>query len=130
MSIGALDHVNIRTRRFTETLHFYASILGFEDGPRPNFRLPGAWLYSEGRVVLHLVDIRGIDEPQKSPGTGAIDHVAFTGRDFPKMKQRLTDTGVAFETREDPDRTIWQIFVYDPNGIMIELNYDMANHDR
>jgi hypothetical protein len=26
-----------------------------------------------------------------------------------------------------PGVTVWQIFVTDPNGVMLELNYDMAS---
>jgi hypothetical protein len=42
------------------------------------------------------------------------------------MKQHLQSKGFAFESREVPGGDIWQIFVRDPNGVMIELNYDVA----
>jgi hypothetical protein len=31
-----------------------------------------------------------------------------------------------FEARQVPGGELWQIFVNDPNGVMIELNYESA----
>jgi hypothetical protein len=43
------------------------------------------------------------------------------------MKEHLTRANAGFETREIPSREFWQIFVRDPNGVMIELNYRVAD---
>jgi catechol 2,3-dioxygenase-like lactoylglutathione lyase family enzyme len=125
MSVGMLDHFNIRTRQLDATVRFYQDILGLENGDRPNFSFPGAWMYSEGRPVVHLVDISPTDEPQK-PDSGVVHHVAFASRDFNGMKARLQSKGMAFDTRQVPGGELWQIFVRDPNGVMIELNYEAA----
>jgi catechol 2,3-dioxygenase-like lactoylglutathione lyase family enzyme len=125
MSVGMLDHFNIRTRRLDDTVRFYEDILGLQNGDRPNFSFPGAWMYSEGRPVVHLVDISPTSEPQK-PDSGVVHHVAFASRDFNGMKQRLQSKGMAFDTRQVPGGELWQIFVRDPNGVMIELNYEAA----
>ena len=87
MSVGVLDHFNIRTRKLDETVRFYQDILGLEKGARPNFAFPGAWMYSEGKPVVHLVDISKTDEPQK-PDSGVVHHVAFASQGFAGMKQR------------------------------------------
>jgi catechol 2,3-dioxygenase-like lactoylglutathione lyase family enzyme len=125
MSVGVLDHFNIRTRDLKATVGFYQDILGLESGARPNFAFPGAWMYSEGRAVVHLVDISPTDEAQK-PDSGVVHHVAFISRDFAGMKKRLTAKGVEFEARQVPGGELWQIFIRDPNGVMIELNYEAA----
>jgi catechol 2,3-dioxygenase-like lactoylglutathione lyase family enzyme len=125
MSVGVLDHFNIRTRDLNGTVRFYQDILGLENGARPNFAFPGAWLYSEGRAVVHLVDISPTDEPQK-PDSGVVHHVAFISRDFAGMQKRLQTKGVEFEARQVPGGALWQIFIRDPNGVMIELNYEAA----
>jgi catechol 2,3-dioxygenase-like lactoylglutathione lyase family enzyme len=125
MSVGMLDHFNIRTRQLDDTVRFYEDILGLQNGDRPNFNFPGAWMYSEGRPVVHLVDISPTSEPQK-PDSGVVHHVAFASRDFNGMKQRLQSKGMAFDTRQVPGGELWQIFVRDPNGVMIELNYEAA----
>ena len=125
VSVGVLDHFNIRTRKLAETVRFYEDVLGLEKGPRPNFAFPGAWMYSEGKPVVHLVDISVTDEAQK-PDSGVVHHVAFISRGFDGMRQRLNSKGMKFDSRQVPGGDLWQIFVHDPNGVMIELNYEAA----
>lgn len=125
VSVGVLDHFNIRTRNLAETVRFYEDVLGLENGARPNFAFPGAWMYSEGRPVVHLVDISPTSEAQK-PDSGVVHHVAFVSRGFAGMKARLAEKGMPFEARQVPGGELWQIFVRDPNGVMIELNYEAA----
>src|SRR3954452_14530992 len=121
VSIGVLDHFNIRTRKLAETVRFYEDVLGLEKGARPNFAFPGAWLYSEGKPVVHLVDILATDEQQK-PDSGVVHHVAFASSGFGGVEQRLDSKSMAFEARQVPGGELWQIFVKDPNGVTIELN--------
>ena len=128
MSVGVLDHFNIRTRDLESTVHFYQDVMGLEKGPRPNFAFPGAWMYSEGKAVVHIVDISKTDEPQK-PDSGVVHHVAFVSRGFDGMKQRLSSKGMPFDARQVPGGELWQIFVNDPNGVMIELNYEAAREN-
>src|SRR5579862_5649016 len=126
MSVGVLDHFNIRTRKLAETVRFYEDVLGLENGDRPNFAFPGAWMYSEGKAVVHLVDISPTEEAQK-PDSGVVHHVAFMSRGFKAMEAHLQSTGVPFRTVQVPGGELWQIFVRDPNGVMVELNYTAAN---
>lgn len=128
MSVGVLDHFNIRTRKLADTVRFYEDILGLEKGARPNFAFPGAWMYSEGKAVVHLVDISSTDEAQK-PDSGVVHHVAFASQGFAEMQQRLESRGFKYESRQVPGGELWQIFVDDPNGVMIELNYEAAKEE-
>ena len=125
VSVGVLDHFNIRTRNLAETVRFYEDVLGLENGARPNFAFPGAWMYSDGRAVVHLVDISATAEPQK-PDSGVVHHVAFVSRGFDGMKQRLASKGMKCDARQVPGGELWQIFLPDPTGVMIELNYEAA----
>jgi hypothetical protein len=83
-------------------------------------------MYSDGKPVVHLVDISKTDEQQK-PDSGVVHHVAFASSGFTEMKQRLKSKNLPFDVREVPGVAVWQIFVTDPNGVMLELNYEMAN---
>ena len=125
MSVGVLDHYNVSTRNLRDTVRFYEEVLGLVNGPRPSFDFPGAWLYSEGHPVLHLNDISPTDKPQR-PDSGVIDHIAFGSRGFEALKQDLTRKGVPFRVNEVPNSTRRQIFVTDPNNVLIELNFDVA----
>ena len=126
MSVGVLDHYNVSTRNLRDTVRFYEEVLGLVNGPRPPFDFPGAWLYSEGHPVLHLNDISPTDKPQR-PDSGVIDHIAFGSRGFEATKQHLTRKGVPFRANEVPNSTRRQIFLTDPNNVLIELNFDVAN---
>jgi catechol 2,3-dioxygenase-like lactoylglutathione lyase family enzyme len=126
MSVGMLDHYNVSTRNLRDTVRFYEEVLGLVNGPRPPFDFPGAWLYSEGHPVLHLNDISPTDKPQR-PDSGVIDHIAFGSRGFEAIKQHLTRKGVPFRANEVPNSTRRQIFLTDPNNVLIELNFDVSN---
>ena len=125
MSVGVLDHYNVSTRDLGATVRFYEEILGLVNGPRPPFDFPGAWLYSEGHPVLHLNDISPTDKKQP-PDSGVIDHVSFGSRGFDAMKRHLAQKGVPFRVNEVPNSSRRQIFLSDPNNVLIELNFDVA----
>jgi catechol 2,3-dioxygenase-like lactoylglutathione lyase family enzyme len=125
MSVGVLDHYNVSTRRLGDTVRFYEDILGLVNGPRPPFDFPGAWLYSEGHPVLHLNDISPTDKQQPA-NSGVIDHIAFGSRGFESMKRHLGQKGVEFRVNEVPNSSRRQIFLTDPNNVLIELNFDIA----
>ena len=126
MSVGVLDHYNVSTRKLKETVQFYETVLGLNNGARPPFNFPGAWLYSEGHPVLHINDISGTDREQR-PDSGVIDHVAFGSRGFEAMKKHLAGKGIQHRVNEVPNSTRCQIFLRDPNNVEIELNYDTKN---
>jgi catechol 2,3-dioxygenase-like lactoylglutathione lyase family enzyme len=123
MSVGQLDHYNVSTRKLPETIQWYENVLGFVNGPRPQFDFPGAWLYSQGHPVLHLNDISQTDRQQR-PDSGVIDHVAFGSRGFEAMKKHLSGKGLTYRINQVPNSTRWQLFFHDPNNVEIELNFE------
>jgi hypothetical protein len=56
-----------------------------------------------------------------------IDHVAFGSRGFEAMKQRLAKKGVQYRVNVVPNSTRRQIFLTDPNNVLLELNFDVAS---
>jgi catechol 2,3-dioxygenase-like lactoylglutathione lyase family enzyme len=140
MAVSRLEHVNIRCSRLAATRAFYVDIIGLRDGARPDFPFRGAWLYCGDTAVVHLVEAAdhpgswtgtltrasdtqaGLDND--AWGTGAFDHVAFHGEDFEGMKAKLDAAGLKFRHRVVPGTGLKQIFVPDPEGVMVELNFD------
>ena len=135
MLINSLDHCSIRTTKLQETRKFFVDILGLEDGKRPDFPFPGAWLYTDSTAVIHLI---GVDPDDPSglqryvggeissealQGSGAFDHIAFRANDPSVLIERLKKTDYAYRERQVPNMNLFQIFVEDANGITIELNY-------
>ncbi|HEX3915701.1 MAG TPA: VOC family protein [Caulobacteraceae bacterium] len=120
MTIGGIDHINIGTERLEETRAFFRDVLGLKEGYRPNFAFGGAWLYAGERAVVHLVDL---PEGRRPSSEAALDHFAFTIDDWDDAVARLTTGGSQFRIADVPGAAIRQIFVCDPNGVNIELNY-------
>jgi catechol 2,3-dioxygenase-like lactoylglutathione lyase family enzyme len=135
MKVQQLEHYNIRTADLEGTLRFYSDVLGmkWEDIP---FETPGAFIYDEqGVAVVHvaLADDeeahRRLDEHYgKEPshpyrGGGAIDHIAFEGDDFAGYRQHFETLGLPFAERSIEPMNVRQLFITDPNGITIEMNF-------
>ncbi len=119
MGVFGLDHYSIRTTELEATSRFFVEALGFAVGERPPFSFPGVWLYCGGKPVVHLI---GIAEGQVQ-GSGAVDHLAFEASGIDTVRARLAEMKLPFEERQIPVLARRQIFVDDPNGITVELNF-------
>ena len=132
MPVADLNHYFIRAEDIEATKNFYVEVLGFEALPRPNFPFPGYWLGIDGKALVHVAlhgveqaDLYYIGSPKDAAtdNAGVIDHIAFVATDPAKMASHFKSRGVAFRPRYLPESSLYQIFVKDPNGIMIELNF-------
>ncbi|HUK08619.1 MAG TPA: VOC family protein [Stellaceae bacterium] len=122
MTVQALNHYNVQTTDLEATRAFYEKVLGFKIGPRPNFDFPGYWLYCGEMPVVHLTG--GHRARTDNPAdTGNFDHIAFTADDFEGMKRHFREVGIPFREQKVPGARVWQLFVHDPNKVMIELNF-------
>ncbi|MEP7043704.1 MAG: VOC family protein [Dokdonella sp.] len=125
--VTALDHINFRaSAAMIERLRvFYRDVIGLRDGARPPFRSRGYWLYADGRDLLHLTitpdDDGGL--PEQPARTGWLDHIAFACDDPVAMRARLDAAAVRYEIDEVPASGQLQIFLTDPAGVGIELNF-------
>lgn len=138
MPVDSLAHFSIRTNSLRASCEFYCGVLGFRKGFRPDFPFPGAWLYLNGDcpadAVIHLIGVDSTDpsgladylgdRPQEQlRGGAAVDHLAFAATDLRGMRQRLGAMGVPFRERMVPGLGLHQLFVEDPSGVTIELNF-------
>ena len=120
MMILGIDHVNIGAIDMAASERFFCEILGLEKGHRPDFPFPGSWLYAGGRAIVHLVEL---STARGASNQSALDHFAFRITDYDGVLSRLKNADVAFRELNVPGTPIRQIFVRDPNGVAIELNY-------
>ena len=126
MPVEMLEHYTIRCASLERTRDFYRDVLGLSVGDRPNFPFKGYWLYLGGVPIVHLVDARESetrDGPHRTGDTAALDHIAFRGLDLETTRTTLRKHGLSFRENEVPGARIHQIFVSDPDGILIELNF-------
>jgi catechol 2,3-dioxygenase-like lactoylglutathione lyase family enzyme len=122
MPIRKLQHINIRCADAEKSKQFYADLLGLKIGPRPPFASRGYWLYADEDPVVHLVEKRP-GEKRLGPGTGDLDHVAFEGLDLAATRKTLQAGHYDFRETLVPRDNVTQLFVSDPDGIMLELNF-------
>ena len=122
MALDALDHYTIQCEDLSQTRNFYCDGLGLEDGPRPNIGIPGHWLYCGGAPVVHLMALRAAPA-ETGNETGAFDHIAFRGTDAGAMIARLKARNIDYRENRLADFGLHQVFVRDPNGIMVEMNF-------
>ena len=134
-----LNHFSIRTTDLEASRRFYAEILGLSSGPRPPFPFPGLWMYggphdNVANAVVHLI---GLDRDDPAglkqylgdrdegalTGSGAVDHIAFFADGLAAMYAHLETNHTTFRERTVPAIGLHQLFLEDPSGVTIELNY-------
>jgi catechol 2,3-dioxygenase-like lactoylglutathione lyase family enzyme len=122
--INGLDHINIRTADLAATKAVFCDLLGLSEGWRPPFPFPGAWLYAGDKDVVHLVEV---DRPAGESAGSSLDHFAFDIVDYDEALARVEKSGLSFRATATPGTSVKQIFVRDPNGVTIELNWKGAS---
>ena len=101
---------------------FYCNVVGLTEGFRPAFERFGFWLYIGENDVLHLITPKEGDG--RSPQKSSFDHVAFKTGDYQGVLKKLKTLGIPFEEKPIPGMTSHQIFLCDPAGNRVELNFE------
>ena len=133
MPLSHIEHFLLQTADMDKTREWYVNVLGMHVGPSPDFKFPVFWLYLGDKDVVHVTEggAKVSDnrkryvgqESQATSGSGAIDHLAFRATGLRGMIAHLTSLGVDFKQRQVDDQGLYQLFMFDPNGVKIELNY-------
>ncbi len=156
MFIDTLDHYLVCTDRYEETIDFYTRILGLRFQPSeiggtdaPSSEKWAAWLFDPSdRAIVHVV---GLNEqshqyviennlahrrPEDTDpaygldhlfGSGAVDHMAFDCSNFEKALASFRENETPFRYFKTQRTGIHQLFVKDPNGIVLEFNFPRDN---
>ena len=137
MPLSKLAHYSIRTTDLERSRHFYTQVLGLREGFRPPFPFPGIWLYmgsDESQYgVVHIIGIdpndpSGLtaylgDKDLPATGTGTVDHIAFLATNVQDFWATLRKAGYRWRDRTVPSLGLHQVFVDDPSGVTIEMNF-------
>jgi catechol 2,3-dioxygenase-like lactoylglutathione lyase family enzyme len=125
-----LSHVAIKAADLAATISFYRDVLGLAEVPRPPFDFPGAWLgIPGGEALIHLYAgerARGADGGF-AVGSAAVDHVSLWARGHEAQRARFAAYGLPYRSQPVPATGLAQLFVFDPNGVLIELTYRLAD---
>jgi catechol 2,3-dioxygenase-like lactoylglutathione lyase family enzyme len=127
--VDALDHVNIITADLEGTVRFYTELLELEprDGPPPLTHENARWMYdASGRAILHINTLecpRAYDREVRAGPTGALHHVALRCSGYEEVRARLSRRGIDHQLNDVAAVGLRQIFVLDPNQVLLELNF-------
>lgn len=124
MAVAGINHINIEVtaEQLPKVKAFYEDVLGLTPGFRAVSKRDGAWLYAQNTPVIHLsVTEDWMNESDKIH----FNHVAFACTGLAEFMSDFSKKNIkhSIEQRSLADREMTQIFLYDPVGIKIELNF-------
>lgn len=132
MPLTELNHYFVRCNDLEASKDWYCKALGFEIMLRPPFPFPGYWLGVNGKVQVHMgqhgiahSDLYYIGTPAHAAvnNSGVVDHIAFLAQEPTEFRQRLNDLKLSYRSRKLPAFGLFQMFIKDPDGLTIELNF-------
>lgn len=133
MPVTELNHYFVRANNLETSRHFYCEVLGFEEMYRPNFPFPGYWLGVGGKIQVHMgphgipnsdLYYLGTSAESAIDNAGVIDHIAFLANEPQSFSERFEKIGLKVRKRYLPEVHLFQMFVKDPDGLTIELNFN------
>ena len=132
MVITGLFHIAIKTANLPATIKFYTEVIGLQEFDRPNFGFPGAWLGTAGPAGFPIIHIYAGGpalggRKTVAQGTAAIDDVSLSAVGFHDFVKRVKKYNLDWREFEVPGTTLWQLFVYDPSGVQLEITFDARN---
>ncbi len=131
MPITHMQHFMVLSKDLEKTRAFYCDVLGLRSGERPPFRFKGLWIYAGDVACIHVADRASYDETSRTAintadpndhGSGSVDHIAFAATDYDELVAQFSRHGVQYRTTQVPGKDLRQLFVFDPDGIQIEIN--------
>jgi catechol 2,3-dioxygenase-like lactoylglutathione lyase family enzyme len=137
MPLSHLEHYLVCTDDIEATRVWYAQVLGLREGWHPEVNFPAVWMYLGNVDIVHIApSAKNAGSNQKTylgrtsqdtgSGTGALDHIAFRATGLAQMKSHLKVLGINFNERRANGQALYQLFMLDPNGIKVELNFDAS----
>ncbi len=126
MPVTAFDHVNVRTANLDAMVEWYGDILGLHPGKRPNFGIPGAWLYLGDLALVHLV---GVEAAPEAGGNVTLEHFALRATGLGDFLKLLDTRSIRHSIDPVPGFPVVQVNVHDPDGNHIHVDFDAAEHN-
>lgn len=129
MQVNRIDHINLRTPLLEETLVFYERLLDLKRGRAAGMdQARNAWLYDpEGAPIVHVNMPDEGEQLLQGNDSGRIHHVALDCVGHDETMAKIADMGLDYSTNFIEEIGLRQIFVLDPNGVRLELNFRAGN---
>ena len=126
MPLLAFDHVNIRTVNLDTMVAWYERVLGLKSGPRPEFPVPGAWLYLGDTCVIHLIEADPAPTEFSDTESLRMEHMAFRAEDMQAFTAHLKHHGVDYKVFPFEALHTNLVFLRDPDGNRLHVDFAMA----
>jgi catechol 2,3-dioxygenase-like lactoylglutathione lyase family enzyme len=126
MPLVAFDHVNIRTVHLDTMVAWYEKVLGLVTGPRPEFPVPGAWLYLGETCVLHLIEADPAPMVHADGESLRMEHIAFRAEGMAGFIATLEADAIPYKLFPFEALDIVLVFLRDPDGNRIHVDFPAA----
>ena len=121
IEISNIDHVNVESDDVERSERFYREVIGLKIGPRPDFERPGYWMYADDKPVVHIIRTHPNNDMLTGSKHASISHFALQIKDYDATRQHLDSLKISYDTNDVDNTAIRQIFLQDPEGVLIEL---------
>ncbi len=120
-----LEHVNFTVARLEESVDFYCRLFGAEvtwrgTAMNMNRQVPAAHVRFGDNSYVSMFEREYGERAPYDYGPPGVNHVGIVVDDLPAIRRRLAELGVKIEKEADyaPGH---RLYVFDPNGIELEL---------
>ncbi len=130
LPLASFNHISREVISLEKSKYFYVNILGFQVIPRPPFDSPGYWLYGYGLSIHLIMTTRPVEWKQQvfnrisqsSQYLPRVDHIAFITHGMDHIRSILDKAQIYYKYDEPKGTGIRQIFLFDPDGNVIEVS--------
>lgn len=137
MPLTTFDHYTVRAQNLDASVAFYTEVLGLRAQTMSDLGFRLVLLFLGEQAVVNLLETgAGLDKFMGRPApaytggaeriTGNIEHLAFNGTDLAGFKARLATHQVKYSERLLPEFGIHQLFIDDPDGVELEINFPLS----
>ena len=125
MSVVGIHHYSLTApgEVLEAVVTFYGELLNLTPGERPDFGIPGYWLYAGDDPILHLIQ----DDNRQAAEGGYFDHIALRCEDIDGVVGKLESAGIDFFRADIAQTGQAQLFLRDPAGTQVELNFQIGS---
>jgi catechol 2,3-dioxygenase-like lactoylglutathione lyase family enzyme len=124
VTLKSLDHVNLRTANLAAMVAWYGRVLDMHPGSRPGFDFPGAWLYADGKPIIHLIGVE--TAPGADAGDLRLEHFAISASGIKDLMACIKTDGLRHRFNHIKDFGVLQVNLWDPDGNHIHVDFNPA----
>ena len=132
MPLLRMEHYLVLSDDIDKTKDFYCDALGMREGFRPKLDFPGYWLYFGDTPCIHIAEwqtyaawtqAKSASRSRRKPTAPAPSTILRSTRAFQRDAGATRRHGFKLSENLLDDIGLRQLFLYDPNGVAIELNF-------